>query len=322
MPSDNTCTRPSASSKFLRFLDGGSFFLVTRVLVHFCLRTKEQIESRSKNSRNSTSFQQTRQYVSHHGLASWLYMASVPPQAKYIQYHPSTLLRPVSSVLCLKLVAVSPSSRFLCSAAPKWHTHPHQNKTTARPSTPPRALRVKFIPPETAFSFPCTLFLSHSVSSLSTFVLFSSLTCALFLSHTAFSLSTFPRLFCPLDTFFSFSLPQTSSDFTPNSPAYNFQPVAMPAAKGCSPESPQALTASSSELEAQQWLADHRFGTFLSLFSSYCGADLLRLSRKDLMDLCGPADGIRLYNTIHSRSDFHSVLTAASCHCFLRSLGV
>ena len=31
------------------------------------------------------------------------------------------------------------------------------------------------------------------------------------------------------------------------------------------------------------------------------GADLLRLSRKDLMDLCGPADGIRLYNAIHTR---------------------
>ena len=94
---------------------------------------------------------------------------------------------------------------------------------------------------------------------------------------------------------FSSSFP-TCSEFAPN-----FQPVAMPTAKGCSPESSHLLTASSSELEAQKWLADHRFGTFLSLFSSYCGADLLRLSRKDLMDLCGPADGIRLYNTIHSR---------------------
>ena len=100
-----------------------------------------------------------------------------------------------------------------------------------------------------------------------------------------------------------FSSPQSCSDFTPNSPAYNFQPVALPSTKACSPESSHLLTASSSELEAQQWLTDHRFGMFSSLFSSYCGADLLRLSRKDLMDLCGPADGIRLYNSIHSRSD-------------------
>ena len=31
------------------------------------------------------------------------------------------------------------------------------------------------------------------------------------------------------------------------------------------------------------------------------GSDFLRLSRKDLMDICGPADGIRLFNALHSQ---------------------
>ncbi len=31
------------------------------------------------------------------------------------------------------------------------------------------------------------------------------------------------------------------------------------------------------------------------------GTDFLRLSRKDLMDICGPADGIRLFNALHSQ---------------------
>ena len=31
------------------------------------------------------------------------------------------------------------------------------------------------------------------------------------------------------------------------------------------------------------------------------GTDFLRLSRKDLMDICGPADGIRMFNALHSQ---------------------
>lgn len=31
------------------------------------------------------------------------------------------------------------------------------------------------------------------------------------------------------------------------------------------------------------------------------GADLLKLTREDLVQICGPADGIRLYNALKSR---------------------
>lgn len=31
------------------------------------------------------------------------------------------------------------------------------------------------------------------------------------------------------------------------------------------------------------------------------GADLLRMSREDLIQICGPADGIRLFNTLKGR---------------------
>ncbi|XP_019849642.1 PREDICTED: transcription factor CP2-like [Amphimedon queenslandica] len=54
--------------------------------------------------------------------------------------------------------------------------------------------------------------------------------------------------------------------------------------------------------ETRQWLTNNRFAPYVSLFANYGGTDLLRLSRKDLMDLCGPADGIRLYNALHIRS--------------------
>ncbi|XP_064397820.1 transcription factor CP2-like [Halichondria panicea] len=53
---------------------------------------------------------------------------------------------------------------------------------------------------------------------------------------------------------------------------------------------------------AHTWLTTNRFGQFLSLFANYTCQDLLRLSRRDLLDLCGPADGIRLYNALRSHT--------------------
>ncbi|XP_019910358.1 transcription factor CP2-like protein 1 isoform X2 [Esox lucius] len=64
-----------------------------------------------------------------------------------------------------------------------------------------------------------------------------------------------------------------------------------------------------------QWLQRHRFSPFCRLFSSFTdqfvsdcgscanvvGADLLKMSREDLIQICGPADGIRLFNTIKGR---------------------
>ena len=61
---------------------------------------------------------------------------------------------------------------------------------------------------------------------------------------------------------------------------------------------------------AQTWLTANWFGQFLSLFANYMCQDLLRLSRRDPVDLCGAADGIRLYNAFR----FHTVKVVLHCH--------
>ncbi|CAG11207.1 unnamed protein product, partial [Tetraodon nigroviridis] len=61
------------------------------------------------------------------------------------------------------------------------------------------------------------------------------------------------------------------------------------------------LLPSSSPQDTQQWLHRHKFSPFSRLFSSFSGADLLRMSREDLIQICGPADGIRLFNTMKGR---------------------
>lgn len=50
-----------------------------------------------------------------------------------------------------------------------------------------------------------------------------------------------------------------------------------------------------------QWLNMHRLGQYVPTFSQFSGADLLRMSKDDLVQICGIADGIRLYNTLHSK---------------------
>ena len=46
----------------------------------------------------------------------------------------------------------------------------------------------------------------------------------------------------------------------------------------------------------------NRFSQYCSLFINYTGSDLLCMNRQDLIDLCGHADGIRLYNSVQSRT--------------------
>lgn len=50
-----------------------------------------------------------------------------------------------------------------------------------------------------------------------------------------------------------------------------------------------------------QWLNNSRLGQYAATFASFTGADLLRMSRDDLIQICGLADGIRLYNTLHTK---------------------
>ena len=62
------------------------------------------------------------------------------------------------------------------------------------------------------------------------------------------------------------------------------------------------ITTTSSIDQTRDWLLRNRFSQYLSLFVNYSGMDLLRLSRRDLVDLCGTADGIRLYNALRTQT--------------------
>ncbi|XP_048856287.1 transcription factor CP2-like isoform X2 [Brienomyrus brachyistius] len=53
--------------------------------------------------------------------------------------------------------------------------------------------------------------------------------------------------------------------------------------------------------EAQQWLLRNRFSPFCRLFTNFSGGDLLKLTREDVIQICGPADGIRLFNALKGR---------------------
>uniref|UniRef100_A0A4W3I018 Grh/CP2 DB domain-containing protein n=1 Tax=Callorhinchus milii TaxID=7868 RepID=A0A4W3I018_CALMI len=64
----------------------------------------------------------------------------------------------------------------------------------------------------------------------------------------------------------------------------------------------QHLLPVTSNQDVQQWLLRHRFSPFCRLFVNFSGADLLKLSKEDLIQICGPADGIRLFNAIKGRT--------------------
>ncbi|XP_068008783.1 upstream-binding protein 1 isoform X1 [Melanerpes formicivorus] len=81
----------------------------------------------------------------------------------------------------------------------------------------------------------------------------------------------------------------------------------------------QQLHPSATIQETQQWLLKNRFSTYTRLFSNFSGADLLKLTREDLVQICGPADGIRLYNALKSRS-VRPRLTIYVCQEPLRSI--
>uniref|UniRef100_F1RWL0 Grh/CP2 DB domain-containing protein n=1 Tax=Sus scrofa TaxID=9823 RepID=F1RWL0_PIG len=68
---------------------------------------------------------------------------------------------------------------------------------------------------------------------------------------------------------------------------------------------PQDLNPGASILETQQWLHRHRFSSYCQLLANFTGTDLLKLTRQDLIQICGAADGIRLFNTLRARPICH-----------------
>uniref|UniRef100_A0A1B6KLH7 Uncharacterized protein n=1 Tax=Graphocephala atropunctata TaxID=36148 RepID=A0A1B6KLH7_9HEMI len=63
-----------------------------------------------------------------------------------------------------------------------------------------------------------------------------------------------------------------------------------------------AQIASATPQQTMTWLQANRFAAYLHTFASFSGSDLMRLSRDDLIQICGLADGIRLFNALHPRA--------------------
>uniref|UniRef100_A0A8C5H2C4 Grh/CP2 DB domain-containing protein n=1 Tax=Gouania willdenowi TaxID=441366 RepID=A0A8C5H2C4_GOUWI len=90
------------------------------------------------------------------------------------------------------------------------------------------------------------------------------------------------------------------------SPAFNSTHNSFPVAEGYENTPPLTFTEShllpaATPQEAQQWLHRNRFSPFCRLFTNFSGADLLKLTREDVIQICGPADGIRLFNALKGR---------------------
>jgi len=63
----------------------------------------------------------------------------------------------------------------------------------------------------------------------------------------------------------------------------------------------QPLSAEASAQQTVHWLQTNRFSSHVRTFGRFAGADILRLSRDDLIQICGLADGIRLFNALHAK---------------------
>uniref|UniRef100_A0A224Z3H6 Transcription factor CP2 n=1 Tax=Rhipicephalus zambeziensis TaxID=60191 RepID=A0A224Z3H6_9ACAR len=124
--------------------------------------------------------------------------------------------------------------------------------------------------------------------------------------------------------------PQGSGDSFPPPAPNNAMPDQNPGTPGSSTSdvlevsdvslsSPQNYQSPTSQLsseasanETSHWLQQNRFANFTRTFASFSGADLLRLTRDDLIQICGLADGIRLFNALHSKT-IRPRLTAYVC---------
>ncbi|XP_076337458.1 transcription factor CP2-like isoform X4 [Tachypleus tridentatus] len=75
--------------------------------------------------------------------------------------------------------------------------------------------------------------------------------------------------------------------------------ISMPRVCPQTTSCPLSLDATVSEVS--QWLKQNRLSQYIETFTNYCGSDLLRLTRNDIIQICGFADGIRLFSTLQSR---------------------
>ncbi|XP_069120067.1 transcription factor CP2-like [Argopecten irradians] len=66
--------------------------------------------------------------------------------------------------------------------------------------------------------------------------------------------------------------------------------------------SPGALSAEATANQVTAWLQANRFFNYSRVFQNFSGADILRLSRDDLIQICGIVDGIRLNNALQDKA--------------------
>ncbi|XP_065144945.1 transcription factor CP2-like protein 1 [Paramisgurnus dabryanus] len=104
----------------------------------------------------------------------------------------------------------------------------------------------------------------------------------------------------------------TPSPVYPSSPAsYSFQ-------EGCVLEDmDDAMLITGILFIFAMYLHRNRFSSFCRIFSGFLGSDLLKMSRDDFIQICGPADGICLFNTIEGvrTTTSHCLCISAAEYC-------
>ncbi|KAH8299788.1 hypothetical protein KR044_005947 [Drosophila immigrans] len=64
----------------------------------------------------------------------------------------------------------------------------------------------------------------------------------------------------------------------------------------------QNIMPESTPAQVTQWLTHHRLTAYLTTFAHFSGADIMRMSKEDLIQICGLADGIRMYNILRAKT--------------------
>ena len=85
----------------------------------------------------------------------------------------------------------------------------------------------------------------------------------------------------------------TESDRDHSNPGNGTGPSSAAGLEG----SPMDVSASVSQVSL--WLMANRFPNHLAQFCNFNGRDMLRLSREELISMCGTSDGIRMFNNLH-----------------------
>ncbi|XP_017087287.2 upstream-binding protein 1 isoform X1 [Drosophila bipectinata] len=64
----------------------------------------------------------------------------------------------------------------------------------------------------------------------------------------------------------------------------------------------QNIMPESTPSQVTQWLTNHRLTAYLSTFAQFSGSDIMRMSKEDLIQICGLADGIRMFNILRAKT--------------------